>query len=255
MISAVITSNKESEILEECLDSIYGFADEIIIFNTGGYDLKLEELVKKYNLSIINRKKVAYIELMRNEMISKAHYNWILILDPDEQLSKDIKDLLIKVIQEEIFDAVNIPRKNIIFGKWIRHTNWWPDRQIRFFKKGKLKWSREIHSYPTCKGKIFQVRAQENLAIIHNQYRNIYEFMQKQNRYSDAEALNLSEKGENASLVNLIWWPTKQFLTRFIKHKGYLDGLYGLSLTILMMVYKLFVWVKLWQIQNIKKAF
>lgn len=255
MISAVITSNKESEILKQCLDSIYGFADEIIIFNTGGLDLKLEDLVKKYNLSIINHKKVPYIELLRNEMISKAHYNWILILDPDEQLSKDIKDLLKKVIQEKNFDAVNIPRKNIIFGKWIRYTNWWPDRQIRFFKKGKLKWRQEIHSYPLCKGNILQVSAQENLVIIHNQYKNIYEFMQKQNRYSDAEALNLSEKGENASLINLFWWPTRQFLTRFIKHKGYIDGLHGLSLTYLMMIYKISVWVKLWQIQNLKRAF
>src|SRR4030042_5579302 len=255
MISAVIASNCESEILKYCLSSIYGFADEIIVFNTGGSDTKLENLVQKYNLTEFKHKKVPYIELMRNEMITEASGDWILILDPDEQLPEKLKNLLKIISSEDKFDAVNIPRKNIIFGKWIKHTNWWPDKQIRFFKKGKLRWMNKIHSYPVCKGNLFQVPSKEDLAIVHYQYKDIFEFIQKQNRYSSAEALNLYEKGEKSSLVNLFWWPLRQFLTRFIKHGGFFDGFYGLVLTYLMMIYKISVWVKLWQWQNIKKIF
>ncbi len=247
MISLAIASFNESEKLERCLKSLKGFADEILIFNLSRVDRNIRVVAKKFGAKLIDIDKVSYIELIRNKMIEACGGEWVILLDPDEYITDDLKKKLKEISKSGKYDAVNIPRKNIIFGKWIKHTNWWPDRQIRFFKKGKVLWKKDIHSYPQVQGKIFELPGTENLAIVHKQYDNIYEFLARQNRYSEIEAENLIQRGVDPTFFNLFWWPIRVFLSRFIRHFGFLDGFEGFSLTYLMMIYKVSVWVKIWE--------
>ena len=147
----------------------------------------------------------------------------------------------------EKYQAVNIPRKNIFFGRWIKHTNWWPDYHVRFFKKGKVRWSNQIHQYPKVEGKIFNLPPFGDFAIIHNGYSSVWEFIDSQNRYSTIEAENLYQKGMRFSWANFFWKPLREFLVRFIRHLGFLDGFHGFILTFLMMIYQLQVMIKLWE--------
>ena len=140
--------------------------------------------------------------------------------------------------------------KKYFFGKWIKHTNWWPDRHIRFFKKGTVLWSAKIHSYPAVAGEILDLEAREDLAIVHFGYDSIEEFLDRQNRYSSIEAANLYDSGLRFSWVLFFWKPAREFLVRFLRHRGFLDGFYGLALTILMMIYQMIVLVKIWELEQ-----
>lgn len=253
MISACIVNLNEAEKLEKCLKSLANFADEIIVIDLGSTDQTLKvcekfaAIVDKCKLTVYKHEKVPYVELVRNFAISKANGDWVLILDPDEVLTSDLKEELKKIEKENKYDAVNIPRKNIFFGKWIRHTNWWPDKHIRFFKKGKVEWFEKIHTYPKAKGKVLELPARQDFAIVHCGYESISQFIDRQNRYSNIESQELHKIDERFSWSKFFWWPTREFLVRFIKHQGYLDGFYGFSLTFLMMVYKMMVLIKLWE--------
>ncbi len=246
MISVTIVCFNEAEKLEKCLKSLIGFADEIIILDLGSSD-ESREIAQKYGAKVLRHEFVLYVESVRNFAISKTTGDWILVLDPDEVLTSALKEELKQITKENKYDAVNIPRKNIFFGKWISHTNWWPDKHIRFFRKNKVSWDNKIHSYPVTQGKILEVSAKEELAIIHYGYDNISHFIDRQNRYSEIESKERYEEGERFSWGKFFWWPTREFLVRFIKHQGYLDGFYGFTLTFLMMVYKITVLVKLWE--------
>ena len=92
------------------------------------------------------------------------------------------------------------------------------------------------------------MEAKEELAIMHYGYDNINQFIDRQNRYSGIEAQNLYQSGEKFSWAKFFWWPDREFLVRFIKHQGYLDGFYGFALTYLMMIYKMMVSIKLWEL-------
>lgn len=186
-----------------------------------------------------------YVELVRNLAIEKARGDWILVLDPDETITSQLAEKLRQIAKEESFDAVNIPRKNVFFGKWIAHTNFWPDRQIRFFKKGKVIWLDKIHSYPKVFGKILDLPAEEDLAIVHFGYDNIAQFWNRQKRYSSVEAENRYKNGQRFSFKNLLWLPLREFLVRFIKHKAFLDGLEGLIIVFILVFYKVVTELKL----------
>jgi len=245
MISASIICLNEAEKLERCLKSLKGFADEIVVVDLGSSDESQSE-AESFGAVVFRHKFVPYVEMIRNLAISKTTGDWVLVLDPDEVLPTSLKDKLQEIVKEDKFEAINIPRKNIFFGRWIRHTNWWPDRHIRFFKKGRVEWRKMIHTYPKVNGRILDLQAEEKWAIVHYGYDNIREFIDRQNRYSTIEAQNLYETGERFSWAKFFWWPIREFLVRFIKHQGYLDGFYGFTLTFLMMVYKIMVLVKLW---------
>lgn len=226
-ISAVIAAtSKEKKNLDDLRENLKGFANEVVVFD-------------------IDPKTTPYVELVRNKMIEKASSPWVLILDPDESLLSSLKKRLKQVVKEDKYDVVNIPRKNIFFGRWIRHTNWWPDRHVRFFKKGKVFWTKFIHKYPEVSGRQLNLPASEDLAIIHHGYDSLGQFWRRQLRYSDIEAQNRLEEGERPTFIKLFWWPLREFLARYIKHKGFLDGFYGAYLVFVMMIYKVMVWVKM----------
>ena len=248
--SVVIASFNESDKLKDCLSSLKDFASEIIIFNMSRLDKNLNGVAKKFGARVIDIKHFPYVELIRNQMVDVAAGEWIMMLDPDERLSTKLKEELLKISRNTRYAAVNIPRKNIIFGKWISHTNWWPDKQIRFFQKGKVSWTKDIHLYPKVKGEICEVFTKEKLAIIHFPYDTVSEFQERQNRYSNYEAQNHVDNKKKPSIINLIWWPSRIFLAKYIKHKGFLDGWRGFILTYLLMVYKISVWVKIWEKTN-----
>lgn len=251
MISAVIVTYNEQEVLKNCLDSIVNICDEIIVVDLGSNDQTLK-IAKQYRVKIFSHRKVDYVEMVRDFAISKTRGDWILVLDPDERMTSTLWDRLADIILEDKYAAVNIPRKNIFFGRWITHTNWWPDWHIRFFKKGKVKWSERIHVYPTVEGNIFNLPPKEELAIYHYGYNTIKEFVDRQNRYSSIEAKNLYDSGKKFSWTNFFWRPVREFLIRFVRHLGFLDGFLGLSLTFLMMIYQLEVMIKLWELEQKK---
>lgn len=231
MISVAIAALPEEEKnVEEAVLSVKNFADEVVIVRIGK-----------------DVPNTPYVETIRNEMIKRCKGDWILILDPDERVTESLASKLIEIANGRTYDAVNIPRKNIFFGHWIAHSNWWPDRQVRFFKKGNVIWDSQIHSYPKVTGKQLNLEAIEEFAIEHFGYDSISEFIGRQNRYSGIEAVNRLEKGERFSLLNFFWWPSREFLVRYIKHLGFLDGFYGFALSFLMAIYKITVQVKMWE--------
>lgn len=249
MISTVVICFNEAEKLRRCLKSVEDFSDELVVVDLGSLDNSIE-VARKFGAKIFHHQFVSFVELARDFAISKASEDWILVLDPDEEIGKDLREKLKEVVKKQAFTAVNIPRKNIFFGQWIAHTNWWPDRHIRFFKKGKVSWSDKIHSYPRVEGEALNLEAREDLAILHLGYQSINEFILRQNRYSGIEAKNLYGQGIRFSWPSLFWKPAREFLVRFLRHRGFLDGFYGLALTILMMVYQMTVLVKLWELEQ-----
>ncbi len=244
MISAVYVTFNETEKIRRSIASLGDFAQEIIVLDLGSSD-GIENIKEDRRVQLFSHPGVQYVEKVRNLSIHKAKGDWILVLDPDEQISKALGEELMKISKKEGFDAVNIPRKNIFFGSWISHTNFWPDRHIRFFKRNKIDWPDKIHTYPKVEGKILTLLADPNCALIHYGYDTRKQFIERQLRYAKAEAQNRLNEGKEFSIFNLVWMPLREFLARYIKHQEYLDGFNGIFIVLVLMWYQTLIQVNM----------
>ena len=248
-ISAVINVRNEADSLSKCLRSIKNFVDEIIVVDMNSTDGS-QEIAKKAGAQVFSYRPMKFVEPARNFALSKAKGKWILLLDPDESLSKSLKQELLAVTKRNDVDYVKIPRKNIIFGKWIRHSNSWPDYLIRFFKKGSVTWKKEIHSQPDVKGNGLTLLDSEKMAIQHNNYTSISQFVLRALRYSGIQADELFAQGYKLKTSDFMLKPIQEFNSRFFFAEGYKDGFHGLVFSLLQAFAIALIYVRLWEKQG-----
>ena len=210
LISAVINVINEANNLDKCLHSLKNFANEIIVVDMESTDESVN-IAKKHGAKVFSFKPMKYVEPARNFAISKASGKWIILLDPDEFLPKSLKHELTKITLRHNVDYVKIPRKNIIFGKWFHNSRTWPDYLIRFFKKGSVTWNKEIHSQPETKGNGITLLDSEKLAIRHNHYSSVSQFVIRSLRYNSIQAEELDKAGTKLKMSDFILKPVQEF--------------------------------------------
>lgn len=250
-ISAVISAFNEEKNIERCLQSL-SFADEIVVIDNSSSD-RTSEIAKKYTKKVfIQKNDPNLIDLQKNFGFEKASYEWILSIDADEEVSKELAgEIRVTIKNKNEVAGYWIPRKNIIFGKFIKHTGWYPDPQLRLFRKGKGKFVK-THVHEPIKLDGESVYLSEHL--IHHHYETIAEFMGKTiNIYAPNEAQNYLDKGYQLSYFDALRFPLNEFISRFFARKGYLDGFHGLMLSLLMAFYHFIIFACLWEKQGFKE--
>ncbi len=252
-ISTVINTYNEEKNIDRCLESVKKFSDEIVVVDMYSSD-KTAEIAKKHGAKIFFHEHTKYVEPARNFALSKATGDWLFLIDADEELSDSLASELKKISQKDKVDFVQIPRKNIIFGKWIEHSRWWPDLLVRFFRKGKVKFSNKIHVPPTTQGEGLILAAKEENAIIHHNFQTISQFIERLNRYSDIQAEEKILQGEKFDQISLITKPSNEFFSRFFAGEGYKDGIHGLVLALLQSFSELVVVLKVWEKQGFEQV-
>lgn len=246
-ISVVISAFNEEARIEKCLQAA-SFADEIIFIDNSSTDNSVK-IAKKYTSKVYKRQNNPMLNINKNYGFTKATGDWILSLDADEVLTSELITEITKVINKE--SGVNgywIPRKNIIFGKWIQNSIWWPDYQLRLFKKGTGKFAeKHVHEMITIEG---QTEKLQN-PFVHDNYSSISQYIQKLDKiYTESEVENYIASGKKVSWIDALRFPMQDFLKTFFAQKGYKDGLHGLVLSLLQSFYAEIVFAKVWERQG-----
>lgn len=250
-LSVVVNAQDVESDLSRCLSSVKNIASEIVVIDQGSAD-RTVEIAKKFGAKIFKHERVKFVELARNFAIEKATGDWILIIDPDEEVTVELGKRIKEIVEEDIFDYCRLPRKNIIFGQWLKHTHMWPDYNVRLFKKGAVTWSNVIHATPSVRGRGLDIETKEKLGIVHHNYSSISAFVERMNRYTTAQAEKKIKDGYKFSWKDLIIRPTNEFLSRFFGDEGYKDGVYGLAFSLLQGFSELVFYLKIWESEKFK---
>lgn len=249
-ITVVINTLDEEANLPRALASVKALADEIVVVDMESRDGTVK-IAKEAGSKVYMHKPMGYVEPTRNFAISKAKGEWVLILDADEELTENLRNRIKEIVNsQESADYYRIARKNVIFGKWMEHTGWWPDYNIRLFKRGKVVWNEIIHSVPTTIGRGQDLPAEEGLAIIHYNYANLTEYLERMDRYTSIEFQTLQKNKYHFVWKDLITKPTKEFIDRYFAGEGYKDGAHGLALSMLQAFSQLTLYLKVWQAEK-----
>ena len=245
-LSVVINAQNVEKDLPQALASVKDLADEIVVIDQGSTD-GTAKIAEKFGAKIYKHEQVTHVELARNFAIGKATGDWILILDPDEEVGKDLALEIKRVIKVDKADYYRVPRKNIVFGKWLQYSRWWPDYNIRLFKKGKVSWNEVIHAVPMTLGDGADIDSEEKFAIVHNHYTSIEQYLERMNRYSSQQALEKVSGGYKFVWKDIVVKPIGEFLSRYFFGEGYKDGLHGLVVSLLQAFSELVIYLKVWQ--------
>lgn len=254
-ISAVISAFNEEANIERCLKSL-SFADEIIVVDHQSQD-NTQKLAKKYTDKVFSQENnPAEIDLQKNFGFAKATNEWILSIDADEEVSKELAEEIKSILKAKPSSVANIngfwiPRKNFMFGKWIKeNTGWYPDYQLRLFRKDKGRYeSRHVHKDLSIDGETEKLKEH----IIHHNYDSIEQYVKKILIYAPNEADEYLHGDYNFSYFDVIRFPISDFMAWFFARKGYKDGFHGLVLALMQAFYHFLVFAFIWEKQGFKE--
>lgn len=231
-LTVIIPTLNEEEDLPKTILSI-NFANEILIIDSGSTDKTLE-IAKKAGANIIHHPFTSYSET-RNYADKQATSDWILSIDADVIVSQELaQEIILNISNNTKYHAFKIGRINIIWGKPILHADWGPndDCHIRLYRKNSGYWQSSVHEQYITSKKTGKLRNY----LIHQNYKNISEFIDKTNIYSDLVTSRFN--------TSLWFMPIKDFIKRYFYKTGFIDGYHGLFLSYLQAIYHVNVLVK-----------
>ena len=223
-ISAIIITYNEELFIDKCLASIDGVADEIVVVDSFSTDAT-EEICKKYNVRFIKHAFEGYRD-QKNFALQLATYKNILSLDADEALSDRLRESILAIKEKWVYDGYLFNRRNYYCGKWIRHSEWYPDRQLRLFYSDHGKWGKlNLHEkFLMSNGaKVGKMKGD----LLHWPFITPQDHSDKMIKYSLIGAQEFHKAGRKANLftpyIHLIWG----FIRSYIIRGGFLDGRNG----------------------------
>jgi glycosyltransferase involved in cell wall biosynthesis len=224
-ISAVIITFNEEMFIDKCLTSLEGIADEIVVvdsFSTDG----TEEICRKHNVRFIKHAFEGYRD-QKNYATQLASYKNILSLDADEALSDELRESILAMKDEKWeYDGYLFNRRGNYCGKWINHSEWYPDRQLRLFYADHGKWGElNLHEKFMMSNGATIGRLKGDL--LHWPFVSLDDHRDKMKRYAIIGAEEFHKAGRTANFftpyLHYIWG----FLRSYIINRGIFDGRNG----------------------------
>lgn len=250
MLSAVILTKNEEYNLERCLKSL-SFVDEIVVIDDLSED-KTVDIAEKYKAHVHQSNLDDDFAKQRNAGMQKATGDWVLFIDADEELTKELSLEIQKITSSSNCDSVAfyIKRRDFFWGTELKHGEVSTARKkgfIRLVKNEAGEWHGRVHEEFKTAGKTDTLHGYLN----HYPHQTVKEFISHVNRYSTLRAQELLKQGKKPSFFQLITYPFGKFILTYFFKAGFLDGTAGFAYAFFMSFHSFLVRAKLFQYTTI----
>lgn len=260
---AIATFNEEGNI-KDCLDSVKDIADQIVIVDGGSTD-KTVEIAQSFGAKVEVRDNPPNFHINKQRSFDLSSGEWILYLDADERVSRELAKEIVKVINmddDQLDDyqltlknrklflrhqrlveerdgiigessapyaAFFFPRLNFFLGKFLKYGGVYPDGVIRLFKRGKAYLPcKDVHEQMVVEGKVGWL----DHDLLHIDSPTFARYIQRNKRYIQLIASQLKDQRIGKDPIQFVNYmlikPISWFLMTQIRHKGILDGFQGI---------------------------
>ncbi|HKP47564.1 MAG TPA: glycosyltransferase family 2 protein [Pyrinomonadaceae bacterium] len=246
----IITLNEEDHIREAC-ESV-SWADEIVVVDSGSTD-HTKEIATQSDARVLENAWPGFAA-QKQFAADHASHDWILSLDADERISPELKTSIENVLNESddriTADGYLLSRRAFYMGRWIRGGGWYPDRQLRLYRKSRGRWQgAHIHEsvkmdqgarVATLTGDILHYTVQD----AGEHHRMIGE------RYAPLGARQMFDQGRRTSPFKIATIGPATFIRNFILKAGFRDGFAGLTIASFAAHHAFLKHLELWELQN-----
>ena len=286
----VLATRNEEKNIRGCLKSVSAIASEVVVVDESSTD-KTREIAKKMGARVYKTKHHPIFHISKQMALAHATSGWILQLDADERVTKELEKEIKSVLEmaskdlkkrkvgnrrkKKLFErhqriveerdgkignntgevvAFFIPRKNIFLGKPLIHGGVYPDGVIRLVKKGKARFpQKSVHEQIQIDGEVAWLES----SIEHRDSPTFERYISRLNRYTDLHAKDLKRAKVSRNIITLLNYttliPLVVFLKLYIRHLGFLDGMRGFVWSLFSSLHFPIAYFKYWQKGIIKK--
>lgn len=249
MISAVILTHNNEESLSRTLASLR-WCNELVVIDDYSCD-KTVEIGKRFSAKVFQRHLNGDFAGQRNFGLAKARGEWVLFVDSDEVITKELAQEIKKAISSkpEVINGYYFRRKDYFLGRWLNYGETRRVRLLRLAKKKAGAWQRPVHEVWQVKGKVGQF----NYPLLHYPHPNVAQFIEETNYYSTINAQHLYAQGIWVSWWQLPAYPAAKLWLNYFWRLGFLDGAAGAITALIMSFHSFLTRAKLfllWQGQN-----
>jgi len=239
MVSVIVVTKNEEKSIEECLKTLK-WCDEIIVIDDYSED-KTRDIAEKLGAKVFKHHLNNDFAQQHNYGLKQAKGEWVLFVDADERITPALaKEIKLEIKKNERFAFV-FKRQDFFMGKRLKYGETSKVRLLRMAKKNG-EWVRPVHEVWKTK---WHTKTLKN-PILHYPHSTISEFLKHVNFFSTLHTKALREEGIEFSLFRLIFNPIGKFLQNYIWRLGFLDGMPGLIMALMMSFHSFLARAKLY---------
>ena len=247
--ATIITFNEATNIGDACKS--LAWADEIVVVDSGSTD-QTRQIAEACGARVITREWPGFAA-QKQFAVDQTAYDWIFSLDADERVSDELRASIAKLREKpetSLADGYRIPRRSFYQGRWIKGGGWYPDYQMRLFRKSRGTWEpRHIHESV----KFDSGARVERLSgdILHYSVRDAaHHHRMIGERYAPLAAQQMFEERRQTSVLKIAAAAPAAFVRSYILKGGFRDGLAGLSIASFAAHHAFLKHVMLWEKQK-----
>ena len=245
-LSVIIVAMNEAHDIAGCLESVQGWADEIIVFDSGSTD-GTQDICRRYAVRLFETDWPGDGP-QKNRALDQARGDWVLCLDADERVSPELRGQIARVLRDDTpHAAFSMPRSSSFCGQFMRHGGWWPDRITRLFRRERGRFTEpRTHAALVVDGSVGALDG----PIIHLSVTDLHEVLDKLNVYSTEGARAMFGEGRRSSPAKALGKGFWAFVRTYLLRAGFLDGRLGLVLALANAHGTYYRYMKLWLLQR-----
>ena len=243
-LSVVVITLNEASNIDDALASV-AWANEIIVVDCGSTD-ETVALARRHTDRVSHRDWTGYGDQKNHATGMHAMHDWVLSLD--ERVSPELATEITTLLgQGPAHRGYRIPRTTRYLGRWIRTTDWYPDRQLRLYDRRVAVWSADrVHESVRVDASVGRLRHE----IRHFSYRDLSDHLATIDRYATLAATQLLDDGRRAGPLDLVVHPPVAFLRNYLIRRGCIQGVPGLVVSLMNTYYVFLKYAKLWELRT-----
>ena len=245
---SIIVRNEEENIAQVC--ETVTWADEIVIVDSDSYD-RTVEIARRYTDKVFNHLFRGYKD--KHEFAdAQTTGDWIFWIDADERVTPELREAIENLRERDpatLPDGFRIARSTRYLGRRIRHSGWYPDYQMRLYRKSASYWDGVApHETARVQGRVETLPGE----FLHYTKRNLSEHHRVLDEYTTLAAEYHYKNNKRARAIDLFILPIAALIRTYVFKQGFRDGAPGLIIA-MFTAYSVFLkFAKVWERNNVQ---
>jgi glycosyltransferase involved in cell wall biosynthesis len=268
MISVFVRTLNEEVNLPRCLAAL-SWCSDIVVVDSGSTDRTLP-IAGAMGARVVLRRmehEAEHLNWISDNV--ELRFPWVYYCDADEIVTPELRDELLRVTADptRLEVAYRVRFRTMFMGKWVRYSSLYPTWVLRLFRRGCVRWQREVNT--TCQVNGIEGRLREH--FLHYSFsKGLNAWFDKHNAYSWREAREVQRNTDKTFRAGALlsadpverrralkdlsfrlpFRPALRFIYMYLLRLGFLDGVAGFRYSQLLAIYEAMIDLKLRELRS-----